>query len=68
MIRDELEVLGVHGLSASRFGEVFALIGSGRLDPAAMINARLSLDDVPTALPAMGGFSRPGVGVVTRLG
>ena len=68
VIRDELEVLGVHGLSASRFGEVFALIGSGRLDPAAMINARLSLDDVPTALPAMGGFSRPGVGVVTRLG
>jgi len=67
VIRDELEVLGVHGLSASRFGEVLALIGEGRLDPAAMINARLSLDDVPSALPAMGSFAAPGVGVVTRL-
>lgn len=67
VIRDELEVLGVHGLSASRFHEVLALIGDGRLDPAAMINARLSLDDVPSALPAMGGFAAPGVGVVTQL-
>ncbi|MFZ9482372.1 MAG: zinc-binding dehydrogenase [Ilumatobacteraceae bacterium] len=68
VIRDELEILGVHGLSASRFSEVLALIDEGRLDPAAMINARLSLDDVPTALPAMGGFAAPGVSVVTRLG
>lgn len=68
VIRDELEVLGVHGLSASRFPEVFALMQAGRLDPAAMITQRLSLVDVPTALPAMGGFAQPGVSVVTRLG
>lgn len=67
VIRDELEVLGVHGLSASRFGEVLALIGDGRLDPGAMISSRLTLDDVPSALPAMGAFASPGVSVVTRL-
>ena len=67
VIRDELEVLGVHGLSASRFHEVFALIQAGRLDPAAMITRRLSLADVPTALPAMGRFAQPGVSVVTQL-
>jgi alcohol dehydrogenase len=67
VIRDELEVLGVHGLSASRFGEVFALMQAGRLDPAAMITQRLSLSDVPTALPAMGQFAQPGVSVVTSL-
>ncbi|MEQ1702292.1 MAG: alcohol dehydrogenase catalytic domain-containing protein, partial [Ilumatobacteraceae bacterium] len=67
VIRDELEVLGVHGLSASRFGPVFELIAGGKLDPAAMITQRLTLADIPAALPAMGGFAQPGVSVVTSL-
>lgn len=67
VIRDELEVLGVHGLSATRFHEVFALMEAGLLDPTAMVTQRLALADVPTALPAMGGFARPGVAVVTSL-
>ncbi len=67
VIRDELEVLGVHGLSASRFGEIFALMAAGRLDPAALITQRLTLGDIPQALPAMGGFSQPGVSVVTTM-
>ncbi len=67
VIRDELEVLGVHGLSSSRFDRVLALMGEGRLDPTAMITERLTLDDVPEALPAMGRFARPGVSVVTSL-
>ena len=65
VIRDELELLGVHGLSASRFGQVFAMMAAGQLDPAAMIRQRLSLADIPTALPAMGSFAQPGVSVVT---
>ena len=65
VIRDELEVLGVHGLSSSRFAEVFALITSGRLDLAPMITRTISLDDLPDALPDMGGFANPGVTVVT---
>ena len=67
VIRDELEVSGVHGLSASRFGEVFALIEAGKLDPAAMITRELQLADLIDALPAMGRFQQPGVSVVTTL-
>ncbi len=67
VIRNELEILGVHGLSAARFHEVFALIGSGRFDPLAMITRRLTLDDIPTELPAMATFPQPGVAVVTSL-
>jgi alcohol dehydrogenase len=67
VIRNELEILGVHGLSASRFHQIFALIAAGRFDPTLMITQRLSLDDVPSALPAMGSFLQPGVSVVTRL-
>ncbi len=66
VVRDELEVLGVHGLSASRFHEVLALMAAGRLDPSAMITQRLELGDLPMALPAMGSFARPGVAVITR--
>ena len=67
VIRDELEILGVHGLGASRFDEVFAMMAAGQLDPAAMITQRLSLADVPTALPAMGTFAQAGVSVVTTM-
>jgi len=65
VIRDELEVLGVHGLSASRFHEVFGLMQAGRLDLAAMITRRATLADIPAALPAMGRFATPGITVVT---
>ena len=67
VIRDELEVLGVHGLSASRFDKVLDLMARGLLDPSAMVTQRLSIDDIPEALPAMGHFARPGVSVVTAL-
>jgi alcohol dehydrogenase len=66
VIRDELELLGVHGLSASRLPQVLALLADGRLDLGAMVTAQLALDDVPTALPAMATFHTPGVSVVTR--
>ena len=66
VIRDELELLGVHGLSSSRFAQVFELITSGRLDLTPMITRTLSLDELGDALPAMGGFSSPGVSVVNR--
>lgn len=67
VIRDELEVLGVHGLSASRFPKVLDLMAAGRLDPSAMVTRGISLAEVPEALPAMGRFASPGVAVVTTL-
>jgi alcohol dehydrogenase len=66
LVRDELELLGVHGQSASRFGPLFEMISSGRLDLTPLVTAPLALDDVPDALPAMGNLARPGIAVVTR--
>ncbi len=66
VIRDELELLGVHGLSSSRFPAILGLLASGQLDLAPMISARIALTDVPVALPAMAGFTTPGVTVVDR--
>ena len=67
VVRDELELLGVHGQAAARFGPVFDLLASGRLDLDPLVTSRISLDDVPDALPAMARFAAPGVAVVTRL-
>ncbi len=63
VIRDELEILGVHGQSSSRFDPIFEALAAG-LDLTPMITARLSLDDIATALPAMASYSTPGVSVV----
>jgi alcohol dehydrogenase len=68
VIRDELEVLGVHGLSASRLPQVLHLIESGRLDLLPMVSHTLHLADLAEALPAMGHFAAPGVSVITDLG
>ena len=67
VIRDELEVLGVHGLSASRIPQVLAMVADGRIDPTAVVRQRLTIDDIPAALPAMGRFASPGVSLVTSL-
>jgi len=67
VIRDELEVLGVHGLSASRVPQVLDLVASGQFDPTAVVTQRLGIDDIPEALPAMGRFATSGVSLVTRL-
>jgi alcohol dehydrogenase len=67
VIRDELEVHGIHGLSASRLPQVFQLVSDGRLDLSPMITRRLALSDIPESLPAMGRFASPGVSVVTDL-
>lgn len=66
VVRDELELLGVHGLSASRLPQVLDLVAFGRLDLAPLVSRRIALDDVPEALPAM-AQGRPGVSVVTSL-
>jgi alcohol dehydrogenase len=67
VVRDEIEVLGVHGQSASRFGPIFDLITSQRLDLEPMVTGHLSLDDIPSALPEMVSFAHPGIRVVTAL-
>ena len=67
VIRDELEVHGIHGLSASRLPQVLEMVVDGRLDLSPMISRRLALSDIPDALPGMGRFASPGVSVVTDL-
>ncbi len=66
VIRDELEVLGVHGQSASRLPLVLDLVADG-LDLRPLVTRLITLEDVVDALPAMAGAPTPGITVATPL-
>ena len=53
VIGRELAVLGSHGMPASDYPELLALVASGRLRPQDLISQRIGLADAPAALAAM---------------
>ncbi|MEO8217821.1 MAG: zinc-dependent alcohol dehydrogenase family protein [Acidobacteriota bacterium] len=66
IIGRELEIAGSHGLQASRYGEIFSLVASGRIDPALLVGRTISLDEAPAELESMDTFSGSGVTVINR--
>jgi D-arabinose 1-dehydrogenase-like Zn-dependent alcohol dehydrogenase len=63
VIGRELELLGSHGMAASAYPELLALVEAGRLRPGDLVTREIGLDAVPAALAAMGEGS-PGVTVI----
>jgi D-arabinose 1-dehydrogenase-like Zn-dependent alcohol dehydrogenase len=57
VIGRELAVLGSHGMPASDYPELMALVTTGRLRPQDLISSRIPLSEAPAALAAM---SAPG--------
>lgn len=64
VIARELELLGSHGMAAHAYPEMLGLIGSGRLNPAALIGQRIGLDGAADALTGMDAFTGTGVTVI----
>jgi D-arabinose 1-dehydrogenase-like Zn-dependent alcohol dehydrogenase len=62
VIGRELTVLGSHGMPASDYPELLALVASGRLRPQDLISERIGLADAPAALAAMSA-PHPAAGV-----
>jgi alcohol dehydrogenase len=61
VIGHELEILGSHGIQASRYGAILEMMKSGTLQPQKLIGRRIVLDEVPQALVAM--RDSPGLGM-----
>ena len=59
----ELEVLGSHGMSATAYPELLALVADGRLRPDLLVTREIGLDDAAEALRTVGTV--PGVTVIT---
>jgi len=66
VISRELVIKGSHGMQASKYGELFALISSGKLDPRRIVGQTVALDDAPGILSGMGTFGSVGISVIDR--
>jgi alcohol dehydrogenase len=60
----ELELYGSHGMPAHRYSELFELVLSGAVDLEAMVGRRISLEEAPAEIAAMGDFTQRGLSVV----
>jgi alcohol dehydrogenase len=66
VIAKELEILGSHGLQAHQMPPLLSMAAAGRFDLAKLVGQRITLDEAPAALAAMGEFRGVGVTVIDR--
>ena len=62
----ELEILGSHGMQASKYEEMMEMIVSGRLHPEQLIGKTVSLDEAPSELERMSEYGFVGISVIDR--
>ncbi len=61
----ELELLGSHGIQAHRYPALLAMVESGGVDPAALVQRTITLEETPRALVGMDRFEHQGITVIT---
>lgn len=64
VIMREIEILGSRGMPATDYPRVFDLIESGKVDPARLVTATVTLDEASAVLERMGDFSGVGMTVI----
>src|SRR5690606_2684807 len=62
----ELEIVGSRGLPAARYGEVFDLIATGKVDPARLVDRTVDLEEGARILTGMDRHTGVGVTVIDR--
>jgi alcohol dehydrogenase len=66
VIAYELEILGSHGIQAYKYGLIFDMIRSGKLDPSRLVGKTITLDEALAELIHMDQFSGIGIAVINR--
>ena len=66
VIGRELEIVGSHGLQAHRYGDMLAMISTGRLEPQRLIGKTVPLEEAPKELPGMTDYGAVGITVIDR--
>jgi alcohol dehydrogenase len=64
MVTSEIDFYGALGMPPERYDEIFRMVETGKLDPAAVITDRIALADVSATLEAMTEFDTVGIPVV----
>ena len=63
VIAGELEILGSHGMAAHEYPSMLGAVASGDFRPIELVGRRITLDEVPEALAAMGAAGGAGSGM-----
>ncbi|UOQ88133.1 zinc-dependent alcohol dehydrogenase family protein [Agromyces endophyticus] len=63
VIAGELELLGSHGMAAHEYPSMLGAVASGDFRPIELVGRRITLDEVPAALAAMGTAGASGSGM-----
>jgi len=63
VIAGELEILGSHGMAAHEYPSMLGAVASGDFRPIELVGRRITLDEVPAALDAMGTAGASGSGM-----
>ena len=66
MIAGELQLMGSHGLQASRYEAIFDLMEQGKLDPGSLITKRVSLEASLLELTNLHKKPDPGITVINQ--
>ena len=66
MVTSEIDFYGALGMPPERYDEIFRMVATGKLDPAAVITDRIGLEDVSATLDAMTDYETVGIPVVTE--
>lgn len=67
VIAGELELIGSHGIQATRYDAMLKMIADGRMQPELMIRKHISLDEVPAHIERMDRFTDTGVTVIDAI-
>lgn len=59
----ELEIIGSHGVPATRYSRILELVGKGRLRPERLVARTIPLEEVPAALADLGEHPPTGITV-----
>ncbi len=66
VIAKELEILGSHGMQASKYPEMLEMIRQGKLQPQKLIGRTISLEESLQELVKMNNFTGTGVTVIDK--
>jgi alcohol dehydrogenase len=66
VIANELEILGSHGMQATRYPAIFSLIEEGKLNPEKLVEGTVSLAEGIDLLTGMNSFITNGIMVINK--
>jgi len=64
MVRHEITFVGTIGMQPSRYGEIFNMINTGKIEPARVVSETVSLERTTEKLKAMSEFDTVGIPVI----